>query len=324
MSAVGRPARERVAAAFAPSHVTGIFAPDLTPRDPRARGSVGAGLVLNVGVTAVARFRPGPRPRVVVRADATRELPISFEVARRLAAGYKGTLTVDLTHVLPIGQGFGSSAAGALATGLAITRLWHRPRSAAVETAHLADLFLGGGLGGVAAILGGGLELRTRAGVPPWGRILHAPFPYPVFVSVVGGAIPSAKLLGDPRFLARVRAAAEGGLARLAGRAEPRRFLDAAEEFTDELGLASPSLVRTIRALRSRGGRTAQAMFGHSIFVVPRNPAARRAVLRELERRGLPTLELKAGRAGAGRRPSPDRGRPTESLLPRGRVAALP
>jgi len=162
--------------AFAPGHVTGIFRPEVTHRDPRGRGSVGAGIVLELGAWAEARFSPGPRSRIRVVADGRGPWPISEDVARRMTPEEPGTLTVRLTHELPVGQGFGMSAAGALATALAVGALSARPTAHAVEVAHLADLFGGGGLGGVAAILGGGLEVRTRAGVPPLGRVIHRPF----------------------------------------------------------------------------------------------------------------------------------------------------
>ena len=324
MSRVSPGPRARVSVAFAPSHITGIFSPDLSPRDPRARGSVGAGIVLEVGVRATAVLRPGSARRVVVRSRERAELPISRETADRLLGDRRAGLTVDLEHALPIGQGFGASAAGALATALAVAPLLGVRRPRAIATAHLADLFLGGGLGGVASILGGGLELRTRTGIPPWGRVLHTPFPYPVLVSVVGVELPSPRLLGNSRFLDRVRAAAESGLRELGGRPDPRRFLDASEAFTDALAIASPVVRRTIRALRRAGGRTAQTMFGSSVFTVPTTPSARRSVLREIERRGLYAVELRAGRAGAGRRPLPRGDRARESLLLRGRVAAPP
>src|SRR5271154_6986697 len=46
----------RRARAFAPAHVTGYFSPDLGSRDPRGRGSVGAGLVLDAGAVAEAAW----------------------------------------------------------------------------------------------------------------------------------------------------------------------------------------------------------------------------------------------------------------------------
>jgi len=300
---------ESVARAFAPAHVTGFFAPDVSARDPRGRGSVGAGVVLEAGVTATARYLASRVQRVHVRAPEGADLPISLDVARRFVGERRGVFDVDLTHDLPIGQGFGTSAAGALATGLAMASLLGLPRRRATETAHLADLFGGGGLGGVAAILGGGMELRTRPGLPPSGRVLRYAFAPSIVLSVVGPPLPSPPLLRDPLFLDRVRAAAGAAVQRLSRRPTSGRFLVESEEFTDALQLGSRRLRGTIDAVRRTGARCAQAMLGESLFAVPATAEVRRAVLRVLERRRLPAVELSAAR---------------ESLLDEARVGADP
>ena len=114
---------ERRSGAFAPGHVTGIFRPDAESHDPRGRGSVGAGVVLELGAWAEACFTPGPARRVRLTGDGPGPWPISEDVARRLASRLSGTVTVRLAHELPVGQGFGMSAAGALATALAVGTL---------------------------------------------------------------------------------------------------------------------------------------------------------------------------------------------------------
>jgi pantoate kinase len=280
--------------------VTGIFAPDVSARDPRARGSRGAGIVLELGVLATARWDPrGPR-RTIVGADVAGPLPISNDVAKRLVADRKGTVTVRLTHQLPVGQGFGMSAAGALATGLAVAGLFGIPRQRAVDVAHLADLFGGGGLGGVAAILGGGLEYRETPGVPPFGRILHRPFPRALIVGVVGGPLPSPRVLRDERVLRRIASAAAGFSAGSKVSTVPG-FLNASERFTDEVRLTTPRLRRVLRAIRDDGGWAAQAMFGRSFFAVPRSAVHRRAILATLERDGTRAIEVRARNRGAAR-----------------------
>jgi pantoate kinase len=297
--------RARRARAFAPGHVTGIFRPAAVGRDPRARGSLGAGIVLELGVHATATYRPsGPRTLRVV-SDIDRRLPISEDVARRLFLPRNGTLIVELRHELPIGQGFGLSAAGAAATGLAVGRLFGVSRTDALVTAHLADLFGAGGLGGVASISGGGgLELRRRPGVPPWGRVDHRPLPGGVILGVVGGPIPSPTVLRSPRALARIERAADGLDALFADPSVPRFFAES-ERFTDRVGLAPPAVRTVLRALRRRGVRTAQAMFGRTFFARPRGPAARTAALRWLRAAEIPAVELRAARDGARVRAGP-------------------
>jgi pantoate kinase len=260
---------------------------------------VGAGIVLERGVEALATWTPdGPR-RVRVRWEGAGELPISSEVARRLSADAGGTVEVELTHGLPIGQGFGMSAAGALATALSVSSALGVPRQRAIEVAHLADLFGGGGLGGVSAILGGGLEVRARAGIPPYGQVLHRAFGPSVVLAVTGGPVPSPPLLGDPKFLARVADSAEEGLDSLKRDASVEGFLVASERFTDRLRLAAPLLRKAIRSLRSKHVGAAQAMFGRSLFAVALTPTGRVRLLRALEKTGWPAVELRASARGA-------------------------
>ena len=290
--------RVLTARAFAPGHITGIFRPDAAQRDPRGRGSVGAGVVLELGAWAEARFTPGQRSRVRVVADAPGSWPISEDVARRMAPEVRGMLTVRLSHQLPVGQGFGTSAAGALATALAVGSLSDQSRGASIRFAHLADLFGGGGLGGVAAILGGGLEVRIRPGIPPFGEIVHSPFSPALIVGVVGRPIPSPSVLRDPVALRRITAASRGW-EELVRHPAPDRFFRLSERFTDRAGLASPAVTRTVTALRRRGAWACQAMFGQSFFAMPRSVRARRACLEWLGREGVRAVEIRASARGA-------------------------
>lgn len=288
----------RTARAFAPGHVTGVFAPSTTAHDPRGRGSVGAGIVLELGVHAVAVHRPSGAHRFRLTSDRTGPLPISSDVGRRLAAALPGSVEVRLTHELPVGQGFGTSASGATATALALSRLGAAARREAVTTAHLADLFGGGGLGGVAAILGGGLEVRVRAGLPPRGDVRHFAFRRRVLVGVVGPPLPSPRILGDPRRLARIARASEGWEA-LVDDPSPERFFAFSETFTDRVGLAPPQLRAILKGLRRRRTYAAQAMFGATFLALPETRAARRAAVEWLGRAGVPTVELGSDRRGA-------------------------
>jgi pantoate kinase len=302
---VGAPTGRR-ASAFAPGHVTGAFAPRTEARDPRARGSVGIGLVLDLGVVAEADWAASDRPRISVTAPEFSGLSISTEVARRLLARRPGRLTVRLHHQLPVGQGFGMSAAGALATALSVGRLVGVPRRRAVEIAHLADLFGGGGLGGVAAILGGGLEARRRPGIPPFGEIVRREVSAPVLVAVVGRPIPSPNVLSDPRRLGRITAAYDR-LGEIGSPPSLERFWTASERFTDLLGWAPRDVRDTVRGIRRRGGRAAQAMFGRTVFAALPPGRRRGDILRWMERHEVRAVELGVGRGGVRSRRTPVR-----------------
>lgn len=285
--------------AFAPAHVTGVFRPSMAARDPRGRGSIGAGVVLELGVFARARLAAGGARRVQLSSDLPGPLPISEEVARRLFSRHAGSLSVHLTHQVPIGQGFGSSAAGAAATALATAALVGRPSSEALAIAHLADLFGEGGLGGVASIYnGGGIEFRLRPGIPPWGRVVHRASDDPLIVGIVGGPIPSPAILRSPRWRERIDRASRD-LPELLRRPDPERFFDSSERFTDRVGLASDPLRRVIRALRRRGAHAAQAMFGRCFFARPPDRKSHDAIVHWLTVARVPAIEVRPARSGA-------------------------
>ena len=302
-------ASRRLGRAFAPSHVTGLFTPSLAARDPRARGSVGAGLVLDVGVGATAEWVPGPRRRVRLIGPPRARLEISEEVARRLMAGRSGWLTVRLEHSLPIGQGFGASAAGALATGLAVTSALGLARSRAVEVAHLAELFGRGGLGGVAAILGGGLELRLRAGIPPFGRVERRAVRADLIVGIVGPPLPSTRVLGERSPADRFARGSEL-LKDLARHPDLVHFWSAAGTFGESVGLASPRLRTVLGGLRRRGLSATQAMFGQSFLASRPEGAEGLRTVRWLEAGGVRCWEVKVARRGARTAPSTPSRRP--------------
>jgi pantoate kinase len=285
--------------AFAPGHVTGIFSPELAARDPRGRGSIGAGLVLDAGVYASAEWQASRHATLQLHSDMARRLPISEDVARRLLARRPGALRITLHHELPIGQGFGMSAAGALATALAVARATGESEVKAREVAHLADLYGHGGLGGVSAILGGGLELREGPGIPPWGRVRHVPSQGTVLLIVAGRAMPSPALLTDSGFLERVQLAAAPGLARLRRHSSLRTFLEESEQFTDLLQLGPPTILRRVHQLRNPEARVAQAMFGRSLFAVTTGPLARKRLVQRLGRLSLRAVEVPIARSGA-------------------------
>lgn len=321
---MGSTQAERRAFAFAPGHVTGLFVADRSARDPRAQGSRGAGIVLEVGATADAVVRPGRPDSLDVVDAAEAPLPLTRTAAEHLIPPGAGAVRVRVQHALPVGQGFGMSAAGSLAASLALAGLFRLSDQRAVEAAHLAELFGGGGLGGVAAILGGGLELRSRPGIPPRGRVVHRPFDRPVLVGVVGGPIPSPRQLARPRFLADVARVGEPILRALGSAPVPARLLDGSERFTDELGRAPLRLRHVLRGLRRRGFWAAQAMFGRSFFAVPRRPAAVAIGLGFLARGSVAVRPLRAAPDGARRLAGEPGGAGAAAPSPKGRGAALP
>ena len=287
------------ARAFAPGHVTGLFAPVTPGNDVRAWGSVGLGIVLNKGARVRARARKGSGSSLQVHSPThSRGLSITEKAVRGLwdSAPYPGSIDVEVVHELPVARGLGMSAAGTLAASLAVAKLLHLPESAAVVAAHTAEVEGHGGLGGVPAILGGGVEVRRTAGIPPFGKIERTPFGMPVLVACLPQPLESPPLLGDAAFLAQVTRAAQDLLDAVPSPPVPTdSLMQLSSRFTERLSLATPPLKEGLDLLRHRGIVAAQAMLGNTLFTIGYDLE----VTRKLEEKGFTLYQLRGGASGA-------------------------
>ena len=148
-------------------------------------GSRGVGIRLSLG--ARAEVVPRDDGEVIVTLDGeVSDAPVTRAVASIMAPGTGFDISID--NDLPVSQGFGMSAAGAIAAGLAIADVAGMSRSEAFAAAHVAEVRCGGGLGDVSAIVGGrDVPIRTVAGLPPHGAVRNAGFKIPRITLAVGG-----------------------------------------------------------------------------------------------------------------------------------------
>ncbi|MGB6500210.1 MAG: hypothetical protein WBG19_02255, partial [Thermoplasmata archaeon] len=135
-------------------------------------------------------------------------------------------------------------------------------------------------------------------GLPPRGRVVRCAFPGRLFVAVVGPPMKSPRVLSNPRTLRRIVRAYEG-VRDLVGALTPATFWAASERFTDRAGLAPRELRDALRAVRRRGGRAAQAMFGRSLVATMPEDARRAEWLKWLEERKIRAVELGCSPRGA-------------------------
>lgn len=207
----GRSPQEPVAAsvtASCPGHISGYFRP-VTGSGYQTTGSIGAGIVITEGVTV--RVTPADTTSITVRRlsseGAVRELihdapPLAY-VAGRL--GVFAHIETECT--LPIGAGFGLSAAALMASVSALNELFHlgMTKKACSELAHESEIVHRTGLGDVAACQGGGRDFRRGPGTGAEIRRfydLHEPL-----YAVNFGPLPSPLVLGSPDALTRISAA---------------------------------------------------------------------------------------------------------------------
>lgn len=257
--------------AFAPGHVSGLFAvhdeaPDLLHKGSRGAGwSVDRGATASVGKTAT--------PRITIN-GVEAPAPITADALQRLAPGQG--LDVRLRLDLPVGQGFGLSAAGTLAACLAAaTELGLEPERA-LEATHAAEVAAGGGLGDAVGSWFGSGEVRMKAGCPPHGWALRIdPPPGTQFLfCVLGQGIPTRTIIKDAAWKQRTRDLADPAVDRILAVGRPLAWdtlLRESSRFSQALGLM-PDAMRVLGESLPTRVAWGQSMLGHTLWAT--GPAA--------------------------------------------------
>lgn len=251
------------AIAFCPGHLSGYFRP-VYGSDPGRSGSLGAGIVIREGVTTTVR------PADAVEISVERRDPVTGAVLDVLTSappveyllGHMGvTARVKTECTLPIGAGFGLSAAALLSTATAVNELFSLFLSPfeCGELAHEAEIVHKTGLGDVAACMGGGRDCRKGAGIR---AEIDRNYDIPdTLCAVVFGPLPSPRVLGSPDAMDRVIRAFPGRCPRDTG-----DFFRLARKFAIESGLATTEVLHALTACDEAGIPATMTMLGNGVF----------------------------------------------------------
>ncbi|AKB85707.1 pantoate kinase [Methanococcoides methylutens] len=255
--------------AFAPGHITGFFEIHDDP-DPRRKGSTGCGIVINGGIdTVVTGYTENTEiilDGIPARAETTRsviEQLVDFPVR------------VECTSSIPVGCGFGASAAGALSTAYALNDAFSLGMTSnqIVETVHIAEVINGSGMGDVEGQYFGGMPIRRSPGCPPHGVLDRVPTPSFNVHCIVLGELSTGSVLSDPVIMKEVNSAGRSALLALLSRPTVENFMHLSKQFTLKCGLASDRVMDAIEAVDSAGGMASQAMLGETVFACSANDA---------------------------------------------------
>ncbi|WP_407381868.1 pantoate kinase [Methanobrevibacter sp.] len=176
---------------FTPAHITGFFSIE-NNEDSLKNGSCGAGFLLDRGVKTTVK----DSVEFKVNINQGSEIVIN-EVLKHFDINSPFEIVQDIQ--LPIGAGFGTSAASALSLSLALNEFFDYGYSSVEcgQIAHSVEVSLGGGLGDVIAQTGSGLVLRTQPGAPGIGKIKS--FDENLFIATKSfGEIDTASIIRNP------------------------------------------------------------------------------------------------------------------------------
>lgn len=178
---------------FAPAHITGFFSIE-NNENPLKNGSCGAGFLLDSGVETTI----GSSKNFKVNVNQGSDIVIK-EVLKHFGVEESFKIVQDIQ--VPIGAGFGTSAASALSLSIALNEFLEKGLSLTEcgQIAHKVEVALGGGLGDVIAQTGKGLVLRTRPGAPGAGEIKSFEENLSIATKTFG-EIDTASVIGDEEY----------------------------------------------------------------------------------------------------------------------------
>jgi pantoate kinase len=279
----GRPdLRARTAAAFAPAAITNFFSVRYKPQadgDFRNVGATGGGYVLSKGVTTRATLREtlgDNRIEVIVDGDPKYLAGTTRKAVELLFSGHgrpRGRLILEQSMGIPVGCGFGASAAAAISAVYAVAaamRLKLAKRELAYY-AHVADIVEQTGLGTVSVTYDGtGAGAITRAGAPGISRFLNVEYPSGTKI-VTAWLAPFKKsdAIARPGTVKRINRLGNKALRNLVATPTLETLASEGERFSEGLGLMT-SEVRDLAKLAKASGASyaSQNMIGYAVHAL--------------------------------------------------------
>lgn len=252
---------------FVPGHVTGFF--NIENHESKLKnGSCGVGFLLTKGVKTTVIESDNFEFEVNLGDDT-----IVCEVLRILNLDNSNFKIIQDIQ-LPIGAGFGTSAASALSLALALNDFLDLGYSKELcgQIAHMAEVNLGAGLGDVIAQTGSGLVLRTKSGAPGIGEIKS--FNQDVYIAYkTFGPIETSEIIADANYKKIISEVGLKYLELFEEKPSLDNFLIFSKKFSCETGLMSPEVKKQIEYFESIDDvlGSSMAMLGNTVFALSYN-----------------------------------------------------
>ena len=255
---------------FVPGHITGFFTIE-NHEIKLKKGSCGAGFLLSRGVkTTISKS-----DELIIDVNQGDSTVIDEVLSILELENTDFKITQDIQ--LPIGAGFGTSAASALSLVLALNDFLDLGYSQDLcgQIAHMAEVNLGAGLGDVIAQTGHGLVLRTKPGAPGIGEIES--FEEDVFIGwKTFGGIETSDIISDSHYMEVISGSGAKYLELFEKEYYLENFLNFSLKFSHEIGLMSDEVKTLIDYINSSSDilGSSMAMLGNTIFAFAYNEDA--------------------------------------------------
>ena len=245
--------------AFCPGHITCFFQPVRT-KDVLTTGSRGVGIRTSKGTTVTLEERSDDR-LVITMDGKDADCPVTGS-AVRMVSGRGYDITID--NDLPVGYGFGMSASGSIAAALCAARFEDASIQKAFESAHVAEVMNGGGLGDVSAIMcPSHVPVRKVAGLPPYGEVVDSGISFDrLYLKVLGGPLNTGCTLSNHDTSDKIARFGSKAVDTFLEKPSAESLFNLSVGFSGSVGLETPQIIAEIQKLPRAG----MCMLGHSVF----------------------------------------------------------
>jgi len=271
------------AKAFAPGAISSFFEIFNTYSDGAAVtnlryiGARGGGFGLQYGVHTQVTLEDASENsvQVTINNQLSPEAKVTQNVTQTILSLISKKYVIEVEHQIdvPMGMGFGTSAGGALTTGLALKEALNLPLTynQIGEIAHLAEIQSQTGLGTVSSLtVGGGLILVTEPGAPGICKIDRIPL-NPNYVIVAGfyNTKISKELLSSSERCIAINRYGKQALAKILEVPSVENFLSCCWLFAQKAGFASEDVRELVELAMNAGAIGAtQNMIGEAVHAV--------------------------------------------------------
>ncbi|KYK22391.1 hypothetical protein AYK21_00205 [Thermoplasmatales archaeon SG8-52-2] len=253
--------------AFAPGHISGFFEP-IYNSDINRTGSRGAGINITFGSVSEVFCEGSTSQAIDVFINNKKSnAPVIRLALKYLIGDNPLKVVVKTKYEIPVGQGFGMSAAGALSSTYALAKILKISSNEALRASHFAEVQLKTGLGDVIASSFGGIEIRKSAGLPPWGVIEHIPGKGDLVLCVVGKKLDTKKILEDANKATKIVDYGKFCTKKILEKPSVENLFALSKVFTENTNLADEKVMGAIDSA-SKFGLASMCMLGNSIFAM--------------------------------------------------------
>jgi pantoate kinase len=255
------------AVAFAPGHISGFFAPRFD-KDFLKTGSRGAGINISLGAKSEVIVNNSKKTDYnIFINDKKSNMPIISTALKSLIGEKKIKIIIKTTLDLPLGQGFGMSAASVVSSSYALSKIMNFSYYEAIKASHYSEIYHKTGLGDVISCSFGGIEIRSKPGIPPWGVIEHIIGDYELVICIVDEIIETNKILNDTNKLKLISKYGNYCTDKIKESPTIENLFFLSKLFTEKTNLGTKKVLEALK-VANKYGKASMCMLGNSIFAI--------------------------------------------------------